>query len=233
MVKKLLCFQCHGPVTHAIDDVSEINQNKHHLTRHRSVVGRIVTLHLGVPGFEIHIQHIYRVFILNFLWSLPAYVGGCWISTSQFVTLFSVSILFLSLFTPSHCVWTPHNAKHLTRRHQMCKIKYYHLYCDSCFAFFVQSLMCKGRVCLSVCLYVYLVSETTERVSLTFHILLTKIYLTDLLWRCVDFSPYFTVIKHKVFRHYQMGLLYQKMWHTRTIVPVVTGSLNLEQFSNC
>jgi hypothetical protein len=46
------------PVTRATDDVSEIAQNKQHRTGHRSVVGSIVTLYFGVPGFEFHIQHI-------------------------------------------------------------------------------------------------------------------------------------------------------------------------------
>jgi hypothetical protein len=48
---KLLCFQCHGPITHAIDYMSATTQNKHH----RSVVGSTITLYFGVSGFEIHI----------------------------------------------------------------------------------------------------------------------------------------------------------------------------------
>lgn len=88
------------PTTHAIDDVSEITQNKQRRTGHRSVVGSIVTVHFGVLGFELHIQHIYRIFILKFLWNLLVHVGGCLASTSQFITLFPTRIFF----SPhSHC----------------------------------------------------------------------------------------------------------------------------------
>jgi len=50
------------PITHAIDDVSEITQNKQHRTGHRSVVGSIVTLYFRVPGFGLHPSHLPSIY---------------------------------------------------------------------------------------------------------------------------------------------------------------------------
>jgi len=53
------------------------------------------------------------------------------------------------------------------------------------------------------------------------------------MW-CVEYRPYFTVIKHLKFLDFVKKVsLHQKLWHTTKCRSLTTDSLSLEKFSNC
>lgn len=142
----------------------KITPNKQHRTGHRIVVGSIVTLHFGVLGLDLHIQHIYRVFILKFLWKLPAHVGGCWASTSQFFTLF-----------PTRIFSSPHSHYHTALQHHIVQ-SIWHVVIrratgniNTIIVTLVLPSLCREYCAKDMS--AYWVCETTESLSLIFRIL--------------------------------------------------------------